>query len=156
RPDQHPVVIASGDWDTVLDALIDCTVAVPASWGLVIRMEDGSGAAVGGTIYFTASQLKDTQQIADAIANYSGGSGGSSLTVQQDSVDVETEVTTINIIGPGLTATSAGSGIVDIENTGGGGGGGDLTSAVANQVGPVDQTNNINWNIQDLNNLDFQ
>ena len=50
------------------------------------------------------------------------GGGGDDLLVQDESIDVEAATTTINFFGAGVTATSGGAGIVDVEIPGGAGG----------------------------------
>jgi hypothetical protein len=64
-----------------------------------------------------------------------GGSGGADVIVQDEGINVETATTTINFIGPGVTATSAGAGIVDVTIPGGAGGNDSLLLFGAGSVG---------------------
>jgi hypothetical protein len=57
---------------------------------------------------------------ADEIPTAAGAVGGSTIATQDEGISVDTDATTLNFVGAGVTATDAGSGVTTVTIPGGG------------------------------------
>jgi len=112
---------------------VNIRLSAPCGGGRVVA-QFNSGGDVGGlgtNVYgYIGGQLFPN----------AGGGGGGAVAVYDEGVLIDAAATTIDFIGAGVTASSAGAGLVDITIPGGGGGAGTLaaTLLLGNTTGGTD------------------
>jgi len=79
-----------------------------------IFVSDGSGGLIANDLYYRDSS--------GVYSNLSGGVVSASIAIQDEGIAVDPNTTTINFVGAGVTASSAGPGLVDVTIPGGGAG----------------------------------
>jgi hypothetical protein len=97
---------------------------------------DLSELAASGTPASGMSLLDNLNHIRYTIANISGGSGGSPLSVEDEGSLVSSGVTVLNFVGNGVVASEASAGIVTIAISGIAGSGGSYTESITPPSSP--------------------